>query len=85
MPVGRRTQEAVGPGHEFDVAAVAQGVAGVRAVQVTRLHRPGQGPVVVPRLLARLPVPSLTALPQAAELLTVADAPIELELMARTA
>ncbi|MCZ4312675.1 putative baseplate assembly protein [Comamonadaceae bacterium G21597-S1] len=68
-----------------EVAAVAQGVAGVRAVQVTRLHRPGQGPVVVPRLFARLPVPSLTALPQAAELLTLAEAPIELELMARTA
>ena len=64
-----------------EVAAVAQGVPGVLAVQVTRLHRPGQSPTVVPRLFARLPVASLTALPQAAELLTLSDAPIELEVM----
>lgn len=64
-----------------EVSAVAHGVQGVLAVQVTRLHRAGQGPGVVPRLFARLPVPSLTALPLAAELLTLADTPVELELM----
>ena len=65
-----------------EVAAVAQGVDGVVAVQVRRLHRLGQSPTVVPRLFARLPVASPTTLPQAAELLTLADAPLELEVMA---
>lgn len=65
-----------------EVAAVAQGVAGVVAVHVTRLHRVGQNPnVVVPRLFAALPVASLTVVPQAAELLTLADDPIELEVL----
>lgn len=65
-----------------EVAAVAQGVAGVLAVHVTRLHRVGQSPtVVVPRLFARLPVSSLTAVPQAAELLTLASEPVELEVL----
>jgi hypothetical protein len=64
-----------------EVAAVAQAVAGVEAVHVTRLHRLGEPVTVVPRLFARLPVASLTALPQAAELLTLADAPIELEVL----
>lgn len=65
-----------------EVAAVAQRVKGVVAVQVRRLHWSGQSPIVVPRLFARLPVASPTTLPQAAELLTLADTPLELELMA---
>jgi hypothetical protein len=65
-----------------EVAAVAHSVDGVAAVQVLRLYRLGQSPTVVPRLFARLPVASPTALPQAAELLTLADAPLELEVMA---
>ena len=64
-----------------EVAAVAQAVRGVEAVHVTRLHRSGTPPKVVPRLFAGLPVPSLTGLPQAAELLTLDDAPIELEVL----
>ncbi|MEZ5628238.1 MAG: putative baseplate assembly protein [Rhodocyclaceae bacterium] len=65
-----------------EVAAVAQGVAGVVAVHVTRLYRVGQSPtVVVPRLFAALPVASLTGVPLAAELLTLATDPIELEVL----
>jgi hypothetical protein len=64
-----------------EVSAVAQNVAGVLAVQVTRLYRQGQAPGVVPRLFASLPVVTLSGLPQAAELLTLADAPIELEVL----
>ncbi|MDB5979770.1 MAG: hypothetical protein JWQ69_785 [Pseudomonas sp.] len=64
-----------------EVAAVAQGVPGVAAVQITRLYRQGQPPGVVPRLFAAVPVPTLVGLPLAAELLTLADLPIELEVM----
>lgn len=64
-----------------EVAAVAQGVRGVVAVQVSRLHRLDQAPALVPRLFAALPVASLTAPPQAAELLTLADEPLELEAL----
>lgn len=64
-----------------EVAAVAQAVAGVQAVHVTRLHRVGQAPGVVPRLFAALPVASLTGQPLPAELLTLADEPVELEVM----
>jgi len=64
-----------------EVSAVAQGVPGVAAVQVTRLYRQGQPPGVVPRLFAALPVPSLDGLPQAAEILTLADMPVDLEVM----
>ncbi|MDB6145316.1 MAG: hypothetical protein JWP80_4360, partial [Pseudomonas sp.] len=64
-----------------EVAAVAQGVPGVAAVQVTRLYRQGQAPAVIPRLFAAVPVPTLVGLPLAAELLTLADLPIELEVM----
>ncbi|WP_323001809.1 putative baseplate assembly protein [Denitromonas sp.] len=65
-----------------EVAAVAQGVPGVIAVHVTRLYRVGQSPtVVVPRLFAALPVASLTGVPLAAELLTLAADPIELEVL----
>lgn len=65
-----------------EAAAVAQAVRGVEAVHVTRLHKSGNPPKVVPRLFAALPVPSLTALPQAAQLLTLDDAlPVELEVL----
>ncbi|PMR66870.1 putative baseplate assembly protein [Halomonas heilongjiangensis] len=64
-----------------EVAAEAQAVKGVVAVHVTRLHRLGQAPAVVPRLFASLPVASLTGLPPAAELLTLADDSLELEVL----
>lgn len=64
-----------------EVAAVAQGVPGVAAVQVTLLYRQGQPPTVVPRVFAARPVPTLVGLPLAAELLTLADMPVELEVM----
>ena len=64
-----------------EVSAVAQAVAGVQAVHVTRLHRVGQAPGLLPRLFAALPVASLTGQPLPAELLTLADEPVELEVM----
>jgi hypothetical protein len=64
-----------------EVAAVAQGVPGVAAVQVTHLYRQGQPPALVPRVFAARPVPTLVGLPLAAELLTLADMPVELEVM----
>ncbi|WP_416138203.1 putative baseplate assembly protein [Halomonas sp. HK25] len=64
-----------------EVAAVAQGVRGIEAVHVTRLYRLGSPPALVPRLFASVPVASLTALPQPAELLTLATDPIELEVL----
>ncbi|MDG5976470.1 hypothetical protein H010_14481 [Hydrogenophaga taeniospiralis CCUG 15921] len=64
-----------------EVSAVAQAVAGVQAVHVTRLYRVGQAPGLVPRLFAALPVASLTGQPLPAELLTLADEPVELEVM----
>lgn len=64
-----------------ELAAVAHRVAGVQAVQVSRLYRQGQAAGLVPRLYAALPVASLSGLPQAAELLTLADEPLELEVL----
>jgi predicted phage baseplate assembly protein len=64
-----------------EVAAVVQAVAGVEAVHVNRLHRTDQPVGLVPRLFATLPVASLTALPAPAELLTLSESPIELEVM----
>jgi predicted phage baseplate assembly protein len=64
-----------------EVAAVAQSVTGVEAAHVTRLYRVGASPVVNPRLFAALPVASLTDLPNPAELLTLADEVIELEVL----
>lgn len=65
-----------------EVAAVAQSVTGVEAVQVVELHRfDVPTPVCVPRLFAALPVPSLTKAPAAAELLFLDDGPIQLEQM----
>nr|WP_218281457.1 putative baseplate assembly protein [Pseudomonas sp. RW407] len=64
-----------------ELAAVVQRLPGVLAVQVARLYRQGQPPALKPRLFAELPVPSLSGLPQAAELLTLSDAPMELEVL----
>jgi hypothetical protein len=64
-----------------EVTAVAQGVSGVEAVHATRLHRLDQPPCLEPRLFAALPVGSLNGLPAAAELLTIRDGPIELEVL----
>ena len=75
-------QRRFGQGVSVDeVAAVAQAVPGVVAAHVLRLYRAGEAPVRQPRLFAALPVASPTASPQAAELLTLADAPIELEML----
>lgn len=64
-----------------EVAAVAQGVAGVEAVHIIRLYREGEPPALTPRLFARLPTAALTTLPEPAELLTLTSEPIELEVM----
>jgi len=64
-----------------EVAAVAQAVKGVLAVHVRQLYRAGDVEDLVPRLFARLPVASLTALPEPAELLCLADEPVELEVL----
>ena len=65
-----------------EVAAVAQAVPGVEAVNVTQLHRSeAPSPVFVPRLFAALPVASLTQLPLAAELLTLDAAPLVVDSM----
>jgi len=68
---------------EGEVMAVAHGVRGVDAVRVTRLYRPGPGvtPSLQARLSADLPVASLTTLPEAAEVLTLDPAHLELEVM----
>jgi len=75
---GRRFGQAVSVD---EVAAVAQAVKGVEAVHLTRLHRVGESVDTVPRLFSKLPVASLTELPKAAELLTLADEAIELEVL----
>ena len=64
-----------------ELTAVAQAVPGVLAVHATRLYRAGTPPALAPRLFAALPVASLTAPPEAAELLTLSDDPIELEVL----
>ncbi|SIQ48477.1 putative baseplate assembly protein [Aquipseudomonas alcaligenes] len=64
-----------------ELAAVTHRIAGVQAVQIIRLYRLGQAPGLVPRLYAALPVAMPSGLPQPAELLTLAAAPIELELL----
>ena len=64
-----------------EVAAVAQEVEGVEAVHVTQLYRVGAAATLEPRLFAALPVASLTALPEAAQLLLISDEPIELEVL----
>jgi predicted phage baseplate assembly protein len=65
-----------------EMSAACHAVAGVVAVHVTELHRSDAPlPVFVPRLFAELPVASLTALPLAAELLTLDAAPVTLDLL----
>jgi hypothetical protein len=64
-----------------EVAAVAQGVDGVEAAHVIHLYRQGETATLTPRIFARLPVASLTALPLPAELLTLTDDPVELDAM----
>ena len=67
-----------------EVMAVLHKVIGVEAVNVLYLYRPDQGatPRLEPRLFGALPQASLTALPEAAELLLLGTGPIELEEMA---
>lgn len=65
-----------------EVSAVAQAVAGVEAVHVAELHRLDQPlPALSPRLFAALPIASLTAVPAAAELLTLDAGPLALDLL----
>jgi hypothetical protein len=65
-----------------EVEAVAQNVGGVEAVHVPELHRSDtSSPLFVPRLFAALPLASLTIVPLAAELLTLDDAPLQLDLL----
>jgi len=65
-----------------EVSAVAQAVTGVEAVHVSELHRVDTPlPAFAPRLFAALPIASLTALPAAAELLTLDVAPLTLDLL----
>jgi predicted phage baseplate assembly protein len=65
-----------------EVEAVVQNVGGVEAVHVPELHRgDAPVPVFVPRLFAALPLASLTIVPLAAELLTLDDAPLQLDLL----
>jgi hypothetical protein len=65
-----------------EVVAVAHGVVGVEAVQVLQLQRVDTAsPAFAPRLFAALPLASLNGEPLAAELLTLDDAPLNLEQM----
>ena len=64
-----------------EVAAVAQRVEGVEAAHVLALYREGDPVSLLPRIFARLPVGSLGAIPDPAELLTLSDAPLLLEAM----
>ncbi|SFG14444.1 putative baseplate assembly protein [Neptunomonas qingdaonensis] len=66
-----------------EVVAVAQAVRGIAGVHITQLYRAGDPPPanVIPRLFARLPVASLSSLPLAAELLTVDENAIQLEVL----
>jgi hypothetical protein len=64
-----------------EVAAVAQGVDGVEAAHGIHLYRESEAAALFPRFFARLPVASLTAIPRSAELLTLTDDPVELDVM----
>ncbi|MDP5220847.1 putative baseplate assembly protein [Ruegeria sp. 2205SS24-7] len=64
-----------------EVAAVAQSVAGVEAVHITHLYRDGTPAAYNPRLFAHLPVATRLGLPKTAELLTLADAPLDLKVL----
>ena len=76
------SRRAFGQGVSLDeVMAVAHGVDGVEAVHVSELYRPAPGvtPTRQQRLSAALPVPAVEGPPEAAELLTLAGDPLELE------
>lgn len=66
-----------------EVMAVLHSVTGVEAVNVVHLYRPDEDatPRLEPRLFARLPEASLSALPQPAELLLLDAGQIELGVM----
>jgi hypothetical protein len=64
-----------------EVAAVAHRVRGVEAAHVTRLYRVGTFVFFAPRLFATLPVASLTSAPTPAELLTLADDGLDVEVL----
>lgn len=64
-----------------EVAAVIQARPGVEAVHVDRLHRTDAPASLEPRLFAALPAITLTGQPAPAELLTLAEGPVELEVM----
>ncbi len=75
---------AFGQGVSLDeVVAVAHAVSGVEAVHVSRLYRADLRfrRWRQQRLSAALPVASLEALPEAAELLTLAEGPLELDAL----
>ena len=62
-----------------EVSAVGQGTDGVEAVHVSELHRSDAPvPAFVPRLFARVPAASLSAVPEPAELLTLDPGPLAL-------
>ena len=63
-----------------EVLAVAHNVEHIEAVRITRLFKvsAGASDTVEPIIAAHLPVASLAAAPQAAELLTLSDQPMEL-------
>ncbi|MEC9341719.1 MAG: hypothetical protein VX663_09580, partial [Pseudomonadota bacterium] len=67
-----------------EVSALAHNVAGVTAAKVLALYHdgPGVSPSRQFRLTASLPPASPTGVPVAAELLTLADAPLGIEVMA---
>jgi len=50
-------------------------------VHVIHFYRDGEAATLMPRIFARLPVASLTAIPDPAELLTLTDDPVELDVM----
>lgn len=64
-----------------ELAAVAQAVPGVEAVDVRRLHRADSAASRIPRLFARLPQATPTAPPAPAEILTLAEEGLELEVL----
>ena len=64
-----------------EIAAVAQGVRGVEAAHVAQLYRAGQSPGQQARLFAAVPQASLTTPPAPADLLTLANAGLEVEVL----
>lgn len=66
-----------------EVLAAAHGLVGIRAVRATALYRPHPAaePSVQPRLKAALPVASLVRTPLAAELLTLDEPSLALEVL----